>query len=140
HDRVPDTVLMVVDARDEGEVEQPMSYDTAATGEVRQHHVSLGPRQYVMIGVFLTVVTAIELWVSYAGLAAAPTVILLVLLSALKFGTVVAFFMHLRFDNQLLTRLFVFGFLLASALLLALIGLFWREHNLDRTAGGGEEA
>jgi cytochrome c oxidase subunit IV len=112
-----------------------MSHDTAASGETQRHHVPLGPRQHVFIGVFLTVVTIVELWLSYSGLNRALMVTLLIVLSAVKFGTVVAFFMHLRFDNPVLTRLFVFGFVLASAILLALISLFWFDHFINRQVG-----
>jgi cytochrome c oxidase subunit 4 len=86
-------------------------------------------RQYVIMGVFLTVVTAIEfLLVEFevTGLVLVPTVLVL---TAAKFVVVVVWFMHLRWDHPLLTRLFTFGFLLASAILLALIALFWLEHN-----------
>lgn len=78
-----------------------------------------GPHQpsqagYVKIAIFLAVITALEvaiyqwqtgiLWL-YIGV--------LLLLAAIKFITVVAFFMHLRFDGRLLTYFFVSGMLLA---------------------------
>ncbi len=93
----------------------------------------IGPRQYVTIGVFLTIVTAVELWVSYSGLGSLRIPVLLVL-SAVKFGIVVAYFMHLRFDNQALTRFFIFGLALASALLIALISIFWNDTSQHRAA------
>jgi cytochrome c oxidase subunit IV len=69
---------------------------------------------YVKIAIFLAVITAAEVaiyqwetgivWL-YIGV--------LLLLAAVKFITVVAFFMHLRFDGRLLTYLFCTGFILA---------------------------
>lgn len=117
--------------------------------EVRHPLPSIGPRQYVMIGIILTVITAVELWVSYSNLdnLIIPT---LLVLSAVKFIIVVAFFMHLRFDHPVLTRLFAFGFVLAAALLFALIALFWTDSGILKpevsesgaaaAAGSGESA
>ncbi len=94
---------------------------------VAQHPISwIGPRQYVIIGIILTIITATELWVSYSPLGGVKIPIL-ILLSAVKFATVVAYFMHLRFDNAALTRFFIFGLALASALLIALISVFWND-------------
>src|SRR5690606_12979155 len=89
------------------------------------------------IGIVLTVITAVELAASYADLGALLIPILLIL-SAIKFAIVVALFMHLRFDNQLLTRLFVFGLLLAIALMVAVIAIFWNDDS--RRPAGAEQA
>jgi cytochrome c oxidase subunit 4 len=94
----------------------------------------LRPRQYIFIGVFLTVVTLIELQVSFTpSLSGAITPILL-FLSAVKFTFVVAYFMHLRFESGLLGRVFVGSLLLAIAVLFALMGLFWGDHNKSTQA------
>ena len=83
-------------------------------------------RQYLLIGLLLTVITIVELFASYSDMGALLIPVLIVL-SAVKFAVVVAYFMHLRFEDALLTRLFVFGFVLASAILIALITLFWSD-------------
>ena len=49
------------------------------------------------------------------------------MLSAVKFAVVIAYFMHLRFEDALLTRIFVVGFVLASAILISLLALFWTD-------------
>ncbi|MEX2228998.1 MAG: cytochrome C oxidase subunit IV family protein [Dehalococcoidia bacterium] len=124
-----------------------MAHGEAQLPEVQHKLPAIGPRQYVMIGVILTIITAIELWVSYSGLDAIIIPVLLVL-SAVKFAVVVAFFMHLRFDSKMLTRLFVFGLALASAILVALTALFWNDSTISQTpvqeaaagSGGGEAA
>jgi cytochrome c oxidase subunit 4 len=81
----------------------------------------LNPRQYVVVFVVLTVITVIELAASYSGLSRLGLMIVLFPLSALKFGIVVALFMHLRFDNQFFTKMFLGPLILASLVLLALI-------------------
>jgi cytochrome c oxidase subunit 4 len=89
-------------------------------------HEGLGPRQYVTIFAILTIVTAVELALSYSHIGAVLIPLLLVL-SAFKFVVVVAYFMHLRFEPRILNRLFAGGFALASLVLLALISLFWND-------------
>ena len=48
----------------------------------------------------------------------------LILLSAVKFGMVVAFYMHLKFDNRLFTGLFVGCLAIAASVVLAIMTLF----------------
>jgi cytochrome c oxidase subunit IV len=96
--------------------------------QVDAHHDEHPPttiRQYIYIGVLLAVITAVELYLTEGmELAFWPLVTLLIILSAAKFIIVVALFMHLRFDHPLFTRLFVFGMLLATAIMIALLALF----------------
>lgn len=84
-------------------------------------------RQYVLTGLILTVITVVELFLSYSSLPTGLMVTLLIGLSAVKFATVVAIFMHLKFEQGLLTRLFLFGLVLAASIMLALIALFWND-------------
>ena len=86
----------------------------------------LQPRQYLLIGLILTVITVIELWISYSPLGGLILPLLLIL-SAVKFGMVVAYFMHLRFESGLMTRVFVGSLILATLVLFALVGLFWLD-------------
>jgi cytochrome c oxidase subunit 4 len=80
--------------------------------------------KYAAIAVVLSVVTAIEVAIVYMGFLGSLIVPLLVILSAGKFTLVVMFFMHLKFDNRLLSALFVGGLLLAMGVLTALLVLF----------------
>jgi cytochrome c oxidase subunit 4 len=83
-----------------------------AEGGEHGAHPSEG--RYIAIALILGVLTAIEVAVSYAkrlGNAGNP---LLLALAATKFVLVAMFFMHLRFDNRVLRRLFVTGIVLAS--------------------------
>jgi cytochrome c oxidase subunit 4 len=92
-----------------------------------QEHQGLTPRQYVGLGLALTVITIVELgaslWVDLGDLL----IPVLVVLSAVKFIAVVAFFMHLYYEPQLLTRVFVGSFVLATGVLIALLALFWTD-------------
>jgi cytochrome c oxidase subunit 4 len=95
-------------------------------------------REYVIIGIVLTVVTAVELWASYnAHILGGALIPVLLVLSAFKFAVVVAMFMHLRFENPFLTRVFACGLILATCIMLALITLFW---NNDTDAVGGAKS
>jgi cytochrome c oxidase subunit 4 len=105
-----------------------------APGTAQQEQHGLTPRQYIMLGLALTLITVVELWVSYSGMARAILITVLVVLSSVKFAAVVAFFMHLRFENSLMTKFFVGSFLLAVAILFALLGLFWGDLQPARIA------
>ena len=103
-----------------------------ATAHEQQH--GLTPRQYIMLGLALTLITVVELWVSYSGMARALLITVLVALSTVKFVAVVAFFMHLRFEHSLMTKFFVGSLILAIAVLFALLGLFWGDLQPARIA------
>jgi cytochrome c oxidase subunit 4 len=75
------------------------------------HHPS--PRQYVMIALILTVITAIEVAIYYIEAIRDLLVPFLLAFSLLKFVLVVGYFMHLKFDSRLFRRLFVTGLILA---------------------------
>ncbi|MFA7248808.1 MAG: cytochrome C oxidase subunit IV family protein [Dehalococcoidia bacterium] len=93
-------------------------------------------REYVMIGLVLTVVTAVELWASYnAHILGGTLVPVLLVLSAFKFAVVVAMFMHLRFEHGLLTRLFAFGLVLGAGIIITLSAIFWND-GTDVVGGG----
>jgi cytochrome c oxidase subunit 4 len=69
---------------------------------------------YVRVAAILAAVTAIEVGLYYTDLSGIELVALLMGLAVIKFGMVVAYFMHLRFDARLLRRLFVTGVILAG--------------------------
>ena len=81
--------------------------------------------QYVMIALFLAVVTGAEVGLYY--IKDLDFIILAVLLSVLmvvKFVTVAGFFMHLRFDSKLFRRIFITGILLATFVYMILLFSF----------------
>ncbi len=71
---------------------------------------------YVWIAVILAAVTAVEVALYYTPLSGLPLVSVLMGLAVIKFGMVVAYFMHLRFDSRLLRRVFLTGVVLAGFL------------------------
>ena len=73
------------------------------------HRAHPTPAMYWGIALFLAIVTAIEVAVPYTSALDPVSVPLLIVLASIKFGTVVAFFMHLRYDKKLYRTLFLFG-------------------------------
>jgi len=104
--------------------------------ESHDEHPTTTIRQYLLIGLVLSVITAVELVMSLyeeeLGVVLIPG---LLIFSAIKFYIVVAMFMHLKFDSIHFTRMFVFGFVLATALLLAVVVLFATDAT-DAIGGG----
>jgi cytochrome c oxidase subunit 4 len=92
-----------------------------ATTEPADAHVHEHPSdwQYVKIALFLAVLTGLEVgtyfWKDIFGSTPSTGQLLLVLMPmmAIKFVTVCAYFMHLKYDNPLFKRVFMFGLLLA---------------------------
>lgn len=69
--------------------------------------------QYIKIALFLGFITAVEVGLFYTKFSESATNVTLIVLAAVKFVVVVAYFMHLKFDNKILRRLFTTGFVLA---------------------------
>ena len=100
-----------------------MDSSHAASTPHDEGHASV--QTYIRVAVALAIITAIEIAALYVpGIPTHALVALLIVLSVVKFGLVVAFFMHLRYDNKLLTVLFVGPLIIAMAIILALMALF----------------
>ena len=81
--------------------------------------------QYVVVAIFLFVVTAIEFIIIYPEYRlGAATVPVLIILSAIKFAVVIMFYMHLKFDHKLFTYIFLGGLALGFTVGLSLLVLF----------------
>ena len=95
-------------------------------GQPPEHHEHPHPgaKEYLAIAVVLTVITAIEVAIFYVPQMKVVLVPTLLTLSALKFGLVAMFYMHLKFDHRLFSWLFVVPMVLAAAVILALMKLF----------------
>ncbi len=90
------------------------------TEQEEAHHI--GPKQYWLIALFLGVVTGIEVGVVYIeSLKGAWLIAILLVLAALKFFTVVGWYMHLKYEEFTLSGLFYFG--LVGAILLFIVML-----------------
>jgi cytochrome c oxidase subunit 4 len=81
---------------------------------------------YVRVGVFLTVITILEVWAYYipAFVASHYFIPSLLIMSAVKFATVVMFYMHLKYDHRLFRALFTGPFIVAALSLIGLMFLF----------------
>ena len=78
---------------------------------------------YVKVAVVLGVVTALEVAVVFVRQLAPIIVPLLLGMAIAKFALVAMFFMHLRYDNKLLTTVFVGPLIIAVGLGVALMSL-----------------
>ena len=90
-------------------------------------HAHPGPGTYLLIGVILFFLTALEVAVIYIpSIAQVPLLLIpiLMVLMTIKFALVVLFFMHLKFDNRLFASLFTAPLLIAVCVTLALMALF----------------
>lgn len=85
------------------------------------HRAHPTPAMYWGIALFLAVVTALEVAVPYISALDPVRVPLLLIMAVIKFGTVVAFFMHLRYDKKLYRTLFLFGVIGAIPLFLVVL-------------------
>ena len=99
-----------------------MAVDHHAVAAEEQHHP--GWQEYVKIGVVLSIITAIEVAIVYIDALDDVLLWILLALSAVKFALVVAFYMHLKFDNKFFTVLFVAGLLTAGGIVLSLMAMF----------------
>jgi len=90
--------------------------ETAGGGAVgahamaRPHDAHPTPSEYVVIGLILAMITAVEVALYYIDMEQGVLIPTLLILSAAKFAFVVLWFMHLKFDSPLLSRLFATGF------------------------------
>jgi len=81
---------------------------------------------YWKVAVILTLITIVEVWVYYipSFVASRAFVPSLLIMSAVKFFIVVAFYMHLRYDHKLFRPLFTAPLIFAWTTIIALLLLF----------------
>lgn len=97
---------------------------TAEAHAEHELHEHPSEAQYIKIALILAVVTAIEVGLYYWSLPGASNNIALIVLALIKFVMVIGYFMHLKFDNPILRRVFTFGFLLAVLVYAAALATF----------------
>jgi cytochrome c oxidase subunit IV len=83
-------------------------------------------KQYKWVALILTLITVVEVWIYYvpAIVASRAFVPMLLIMSAVKFFIVVAFYMHLRYDHKLFRALFTAPLIIAMTTIVALLFLF----------------
>jgi cytochrome c oxidase subunit 4 len=95
------------------------------TEHAEHEHTHPSDFQYVMIAVFLAVVTGAEVGLYYIeGIDFLVLSTILLVMMVVKFATVAAFFMHLRFDTKLFRWVFITGLLLATFVYVILLSSF----------------
>ena len=87
-----------------------------------QHGASIPA--YMLVALILIVVTALEVGIFYLDVVGELLVMIMIGLSIMKFGLVVGYFMHLKFEAPLFTYFFLGGLLLAISITLAFLTLF----------------
>ncbi len=102
-----------------------MSTATATDAHADEHaHDHPTDASYVKIALILGVITAAEVgtyfWEDLFGKQPTTTALILTLFPMMiaKFAIVCGYFMHLKFDNKIFRRVFVFGLVLATAVYL----------------------
>ena len=83
-------------------------------------------KQYKWVALILTLITVVEVWIYYipAFVATKLFVPSLLIMSAVKFAIVVAFYMHLKYDSRLFRALFTGPLIIAVVTLISLLFLF----------------
>lgn len=106
--------------------------DSTVTAHDTPEHAPFPERawEYVRIGLILFVITAMEVGAyELAHRPAAPAheffkgslIPVLIILSAIKFALVAAYYMHLKWDGRLLKGIFSFSLLIAAVVIIALM-------------------
>ena len=103
-----------------------MSTDTDTQPDVTsksQHHPT--DADYVKIAVILAVITAAEVGTYFwEGASTLGLVLVLFPMMIAKFVIVIAYFMHLKYDNPMFKRVFVFGLILATIVYMVVLFAF----------------
>ncbi|MEX1184478.1 MAG: cytochrome C oxidase subunit IV family protein [Gemmatimonadota bacterium] len=87
-------------------------------------HEPFGWKKYVLIGVILTIITAVEVAIFYIDAMAPVLVPVLLVLSAGKFFLVVMYYMHLKMDHPIFGRVFWLPLALAVLVVVGMVILF----------------
>jgi len=101
----------------------------ASHGIPTNEHAHPTSKKYVQIAIILAIITAVEVALYYIpNMPSGLLFWILMALSTVKFYTVAAFFMHLKFDHTSFTGYFVGGMALAMAIFLGLLALQYATH------------
>lgn len=109
------------------------NHPAAHAGHAEEHEHPTW-KQYKWVALILTVITVAEVWVYYipSFVESRLFVPALLIMSAVKFAIVVAFYMHLKYDHKLFRALFIGPLAIAILTLIVLMFLFG---HLSLTAG-----
>jgi cytochrome c oxidase subunit 4 len=101
-----------------------VSGHSAEAAHEGEHHPTW--QTYVKIGVLLTIITAVEVSAYYIPAWETSRVYVpsMLILSAIKFIMVVAFYMHLKYDHKIFRALFTGPLIMAMLTIIGLLFLF----------------
>ncbi len=101
-----------------------MADHAEAAGHAHEEHPTWST--YWKVAVFLTIITVVEVWAYYipAVVKSAFFVPALLIMSAVKFYTVVMYYMHLKYDHKIFRALFTGPLMIAALTLVGLLFLF----------------
>ncbi len=108
------------------DIDNPIRPETVTYGESHPDQHGTHPTDvfYVRIAIILAVLTAVEVGLSYIGISGVALILPLLFVMAVKFAMVGMYFMHLKFDNRLLNRVFYSGLFLAVSVYVAALMAF----------------
>ncbi len=104
------------------ETEERGAAGPAESDHEAHQHTHPSDRNYIVIAIILAAITALEVGTYF--IEDASTTLLVVALFPMmiaKFAIVCGWFMHLKYDNPLFKRVFVFGLLLAIGVYVAVL-------------------
>jgi cytochrome c oxidase subunit 4 len=102
----------------------------SATTMAHAGHDHPTPKTYAKIAAILCFITLVE-FVCYYITSLRPVLVpLLIVLSSIKFALVAMFYMHLKFDHNIFTRLLLIGIFLGVGVVMSLLVLFVYSHPL----------
>jgi cytochrome c oxidase subunit 4 len=105
--------------------DSPSAVDDAGLHSMGEVHEHPSWKQYKWVALILGIITVVEVWVYYTPFRQSPMFApVLLIMSAVKFATVVAFYMHLKYDHKLFRALFIGPLIIAMSILTALLFLF----------------
>jgi cytochrome c oxidase subunit 4 len=119
-----------------------MAHDPSHEPHANVDHTAMGIAHehptwptYWKVAVILALITGVEVWIYYipSFVASRAFVPVLLVMSAIKFATVVMFYMHLRYDHKLFRALFTGPLLIA---IVTIVGLLFLFGHLSIGAGG----
>ena len=87
--------------------------ETAERADTHGHGEHAGDGEYIKIALILAAITAAEVATYYVDLSSTALLLVLMPMMVVKFAMVAWFFMHLKQDSRLFSRLFVSGLILA---------------------------
>lgn len=102
--------------------------ETAAAGEDHaEAHAHPSDWEYIKVALVLAVLTALEVFTYFESvhkLGRMALVVSLMVMMVAKIAIVVAWFMHLKFDSKLFSRMFIAGVLLALGVYTVMLTTF----------------